>query len=364
MKLRLTSAIAVFVAAVAALAGTATLFEARAQELDFELTATGRVLPDVGPGLQAIRRDAAGRYYALTAPGASVIVFAPGGRFVGKIPASPTKETAISYGADLDVDAAGQIYVADRGANLIRVFGNIETGGQDVAEIPVNSPISVAALTGGEIAITSVHERHLVQILDLHGKLVREFGDLANLADHLALNRYLNGGRVITDRESHLYLAFTHYPEPTVRRYDRFGYSTLEITLNTLEFAPVATAKRRVIWEQDQKSGAADLKPVVNAIGVDPDSGDIWIAVSDELVHYDRDGNRKGTTYRTFSPEGARVEPVSILVEPDRLLLAADPVGVFAFARPDKMSGNTEEKAAEKSESKPAQKPAAPSQKP
>jgi hypothetical protein len=78
------------------------------------------------------------------------------------------------------------------------------------------------------------------------------------------------------------------------------------------------------------------------------------------LVHYDRDGNRKGITYRTFSPEGARVEPVSILVEPDRLLLAADPIGVFAFARPDKMPGNSQEKPAEKTESKPA----APSQKP
>ena len=155
---------------------------------------------------------------------------------------------------------------------------------------------------------------------------------------------------MITDRESHLYLAFTHYPEPTVRRYDRFGYSTLEIALNTLEFAPVATAKRRVIWEQDQKGAAADLKPVVNAVGVDPASETSGSPSATNWCTTIRTGNRKGTTYRTFSPEGARVEPVSILVEPDRLLLAADPVGVFAFARPDKMSGNAEEKAAEKSE--------------
>ena len=131
MKLRLTSAIAVFVAALAAFAGAAKFScIARAQELDFELTATARVLPDVGPGLQAIRRDTAGRYYALTAPGASVMVFAPGGRFVGKIPSVADERDCDRYGADLDVDAAGQIYVADRGANLIRVFGNIETGGQ------------------------------------------------------------------------------------------------------------------------------------------------------------------------------------------------------------------------------------------
>jgi hypothetical protein len=363
MKRGSSSFIATLFASIAMLAVAATFFEARAQEFDFELTATARVLPEVGPGVLALRRDASGRYYALSAPGASVMAYNAKGRLLGKVPETPTKETAINYGSDFDVDAHEQIYVADSGANLIRVFGSLESGGRDIAEIPITSPVSVAALPDGEIAVTSSRSRRLVQILDAHGRVVREFGGLAALADHWELNRYLNSGRLITDRANHLYLTLTHYPEPTVRRYDFSGNANLEIELNTLEFAPVATAKRRVIWEQDQKNGGANLKPVVNAIGVDPDSGDIWIAVSDELVHYDREGNRKGVTYRTFSPEGARVEPVSILVEPDRLLLAADPIGVFAFARPDKMPGMVEEKPVEKSESKPAEKAAAPPQK-
>lgn len=337
-------------------------FSARAQDqFDFELTATSRVLPEVGQGLRAMRRDAAGRYYALSVPGAAVMVYSPSGRFVGKIPEAPTKETAISFGADLDVDAHSErIYVADRDANLIRVYSSIETGGKDVAEIPVDAPISVAALPEDQVAVTSVHERRLVQILDLHGKVVNEFGGLADLAYHRVFNRYLNGGRLITDSQRRLYIAFLHYPEPTVRRYDLNGKATLEIELNTLEFAPIATAKRHVISEQDEKGKEIDLKPVVNAVGVDPVSGDIWIAVGDELVHYDPEGNRKGTTYRTFSPEGARVEPVSIVVEPDRLLLAADPAGVFAFARPDKIDAKPEDKATEKTQSKPAEKAAPP----
>ena len=104
-----------------------------------------------------------------------------------------------------------------------------------------------------------------------------------------------------------------------MRRYDRTGASTLEIALNTLEFAPEATAKRRVIQDQDEKGKPIDLKPVINAVGVDPVSGDIWIAVDDELVHYNSTGDRKGETYRTFTAEGTRVAPVSILVEPSRL---------------------------------------------
>jgi hypothetical protein len=34
--------------------------------------------------------------------------------------------------------------------------------------------------------------------------------------------------------------------------------------------------------------------------------------------------------------EGVRIEPKAILVEPGRILLAADPIGIFEFARPDK----------------------------
>ncbi len=339
---------------------------ARAQiDYDFELTSTAHLLPDLGPGLRALRRDTLGRFYALTAPGASVQVYSPGGRLVGKIPSAPTKETAIAYGADMDVDARSeQIYVADRDANLIRVYSSIETEARDVAEIPVNAPISVAALPDNQIAVTSLHEHRLVQIYDLHGNLVREFGGLADLADHLAFNRYLNGGRLMMDRDKNLYLAFLHYPEPTVRRYDLTGQANLEIALNTIEFAAIATAKRHVISDQDEKGKPVDLKPVVNAMGIDPVSSDIWIAVGDELVHYDSLGNRRGATYRTFSAEGARVEPVSILVEPDRLVLAADPAGVYVFSRPDKLTPAEDEKPADKTGSKSAEKPASTSQKP
>jgi hypothetical protein len=354
------AAIAAFLSASQFPAGTVV----RAQEMDYELDATARVLPQVGPGVRGLRRDKAGRYYALSAPGTSVMAYHANGRLLGKVPPDPTKETAIVNGIDFDVDATGQVFVADSGANLIRVYSNIEDEGRDIAEFPVSSPISVAALPDGEIAVTSIHVHRLVQIFDFHGKLLREFGFLEDLADHRDLNRYLNASRLVTDPANHLYLAFLHLPEPTVRRYDRTGASTLEIALNTLEFAPEATAKRRVIQDQDEKGKPIDLKPVINAVGVDASNGDIWIAVDDELVHYNSAGDRKGVTYRTFTGDGTRVAPVSILVEPTRLLLAADPIGVYAFARPDKLGSEPETKPAEKSETKPGDKTSAPPEKP
>src|SRR5271170_5640763 len=109
MNRRTPSLVVIFFAAWKFPAGAT----AHAQELDFELDATARVLPEVGPGVRGLRRDKAGRYYALSAPGSSVMSYHANGRLLGKIPPDPTKETAIVNGVDFDVDATGQIYVAD-----------------------------------------------------------------------------------------------------------------------------------------------------------------------------------------------------------------------------------------------------------
>ena len=39
----------------------------RAQDdMEIEITARARLFPDIGPGIKAVRRDAAGRYYFLS----------------------------------------------------------------------------------------------------------------------------------------------------------------------------------------------------------------------------------------------------------------------------------------------------------
>lgn len=330
-----------------ALAGIAKLPNLRAQELDIELISTAHLLPDVGPGLRAIHRDSAGRYYVLASPGTVISIYAANGKIVGRIPAVTTKEVSLLDAADFDVDSSGRVVVADRGANAIKIFNS---AGRDQNSFPFTAPASVAALSSGEIAVTSLHARKLVEIYDKDGRWLRNFGERTNLADHSELNRSLNLGKLIADPTNHLYYAFSYLPEPTVRRYDHLGNSTLEISLSTLEFAPVAEATRHQISEQDEKTGAPIFKPVINAVGVDPQSQDVWIAMDDELTHFDREGSRRGETYRTYTGEGERVVPISILVEPDHLILAADPIGVYVFPRPDKAPGIPPEK----TEAKPA----------
>jgi hypothetical protein len=326
-------------------AGSATLGNLRAQELDIELESTAHLFPDVGVGLRAIHRDTAGRYYVLAAPGTSIFVYAADGKSIAKIPNVASKENSLVDAMDFDEDSAGRVVVADRGANAIKIF---DSAGRMQNSFPVTAPAAVAALSSGEIAVPSVHSRKLVDIYDANGNLLRSFGDLTNLADHSALNRSLNAGKLVTDPESHLYYAFSYLPEPTVRRYDHLGVSTLEISLTTIEFAAVAQATRRHIYDEDQKPGVVTFKPIVNSIGVDPKSLDIWVAIDDELAHFDRDGARRGETYRTYTADGDRMVPTSIIVEPNRLILAADPIGIYTFPRPDMAPGVTPEKTDDK----------------
>ena len=301
-----------------------------AAQVERELLARSRMFAEVGPGVRALKRDAAGRYCILTAPGGAMVIYNAAGQRVTQVPPTGPKE-ALVFGDDLDIDSAGRIYVADRGGNAIKVFN---ADGTPALTIPIPAPTSVVALAEGEIAVASMKSTRLVTVFDARGKLVREFGELSEVADRGELNRFLNIGRLATDPASHIYYAFHYLPEPTVRKCDRFGYAVLEIELTTLEFQPAAQAARREIQRQE-RGGTPAFKPIVTAIAVDPATEEIWIALGGLLLHFDRDGNRRGT-YRTFRPEGARLEAVAILVEPQRLLLAADPLGVYEFARPDK----------------------------
>lgn len=146
------------------------------------LNVLARFLPDVGPGLLAIRRAPSGNYYVLTAPGAAVAVYSPSGKRIGQIPAasSPSSSPASSivYGSDLQVDSAGRVYVADRGANAIRIYS---AAGIPVAKIHVLAPISVEPLAGGEVAVSSLSSQHLVDVYDIaRGEVDRSFGDIGD----------------------------------------------------------------------------------------------------------------------------------------------------------------------------------------
>src|SRR5205823_13673737 len=83
------------------------------------------------------------------------------------------------------------------------------------------------------------------------------------------------------------------------------------------------------------KGNQPSFNRVLTGLGVDRSNGDIWMALNNNLLHFHSAGNRRAT-YKIYTPQGARLEANTILVEKDRLIIGSDPLGLYLFDRPDK----------------------------
>jgi hypothetical protein len=323
----------------AALLCVGSVLWAGASEIDDELVAKRRVFPTIGAGLRAVRRAANGNYYVLASPAVGVAIFDAQMKRVlvfGAPEEAPSGQKApralIGFGEDCDVDEKGNVYVADRGYNAVEEFA---PDGKLLRSFPVNSPTSVAVLPDGEVAVTSLQQRTLVAVYGPDGKLTREFGEPESLSTRAELDRYLNIGRVNSDPQGHVYFGFNYLPEPTVRQFDRGGYVAQTFEFTGLDAFPEAQSVRKEIERQETRKEPPFLRQILTAFGVDPVNGDLWIGLHNTLVHFDKDGIRR-SEYQIYTPKGVRLEATVILVEEERLLIGADPLGVYEFARPDR----------------------------
>jgi hypothetical protein len=318
------------VATVAALAPLP--FRAQEQfQFESDLIAQRRVFEGVGPGFRAIHHGPNGNYYILTAPSAAVQIYDGAGKRVGQIPAeTAAKGASLVYGESFDVDREGDLAVSDRGANAVKVF---TAKGALATTIPVSGPASIALLPGGEIAIANPNTPRLITVYDFAGRQVREYGDREEIVEDADINNKVNIGRLEADETGNTYFAFDYLPEPTARKFDRVGYLTMEISLKTLEFQPAAQSARRAIFRSER--GTPAFHRIITALGVDPQTQEVWVAIGTLLMQFDKDGQRLAS-FRTYMPGGARIEASTILVERDRLLIGADPQGIYQFSHPAK----------------------------
>jgi hypothetical protein len=307
-------------------------------QVEDDLTAKMRLFPGIGAGLRAIKRGADGRMYVLASPALGMAVFDSAGKQIlsigpggGGTSAAKPGKPSIVFGEDFDVDAQGDIFIADRGANQVLVFSPT---GELMKSIPVNSPLSIVALPEGEIAVATLRQAHLVIVFDKNGREIREFGDPEPLADRPDLNRYLSVGQLETDGQGTLYYGFGFMPEPTVRPYDRHGYAGQDIVYSGLDAMPEAQAARKEIERLERKGGTPFFKRILTAVGIDQGNGEVWMALGNTLLHFDKDGNRRAT-YKLYTPEGARLEANAILVDKDFLIVGSDPLGIYEFERSD-----------------------------
>jgi len=308
----------------------------RAQQ-DPTLDARRRRFPDVGAGFRAIRRDPDGSYYVLapstpsrpSKPSApAVLIFDSQGRKLRQIPARPGPGEIV-FPNSLDLDASGRIYIADLGGNAVNVY---TADGALFAHFRVPAPTQIIALPHDQFAVCSSNADHLIAVYDLHGMLLREFGALADLSDDADLNHRLNLGHLASDKAGNLYFAFRYLPEPTVRKYDpSSGHLLDELSLMSLDLQPIAQSARQEI-ARSASGKAISPHEIISALGVDPETQELWLALGNLFLHFDNADNNTASN-RAYTPGGARMVPNFILVEKDDLLLGNDPLGIYEFPR-------------------------------
>src|SRR5258708_19079761 len=170
-----------FLAAAAVTCALALALASAASEVDDQLMARRRAFPSIGPGLRALRHGQDGKYYLLSSPNVGIAVFDSHEKqltAIGAAPASPvagqTARPPIAFAEDCDVDAQGNLYVADRGYNLVNVFS---PAGALLRSMQFNSPTSLAALPEGEVAVTAPPGLPLFTLFGPTGQVGRGFGD-------------------------------------------------------------------------------------------------------------------------------------------------------------------------------------------
>ena len=183
------------------------------------IVSRGRAFPEIGSGVTALKRDAAGRYYVLAKPANVIGVYNSDGVRVGQIPAADAPGGKIGYAVDFDLDPTGNVVVADRASNAVEIFS---PQGVQVARVKVFAPTSVVALKGGQFAVTTLKSASLVVEMGSDGEIIRTFGDIPDAAPG-APPALADLGRVTGDPDGNIYFAFAS-DDPFIRKYDRFGY--------------------------------------------------------------------------------------------------------------------------------------------
>src|SRR6202050_3766911 len=222
------------VCVIALLAGFTAPRPVNAQGFVSAVRSHARVLPEITSGVTAMKRDTAGRYYVLAAPPSVIWIYSPQGKRIGQIPRAGAETGKIQYAVDFDLDSDGFLLVADRAANAVEIFS---PDGSLLKSVPVLAPTGVVALPDNQFAVSTLRSKRLVEIRTDQGDLVRSFGDPAQAgADPSKQLQTL--GRVFGDGSGGIYFAFTTLPDPTVRKYDRFGYAATEVALAANLYAP------------------------------------------------------------------------------------------------------------------------------
>ncbi|MGH9783365.1 MAG: NHL repeat-containing protein [Terriglobia bacterium] len=301
-----------------------------AQYSPTQYRAEERVFIGTGPGTRAIAY-AGGRYYALVHSDRSVLVYREEGTFVGRVGSFGQGPGDLSAPRDVWVDRESRIYVADWGANKIKIF---DKRGEYLHSFSFLGPKAVAVLSSGEICVVGSPTEHLISVFDQRGQFVRGFGDPLQIVDEPQLNAFLNFGKIAVDRQDNIYFAFFFSPSPTVRKYSRNGALLLEFRPDGEKIRAGVVEAQTGITRKLREGGVGGSGVLTN-IALDERSGDIWVSSASHIYRYDSQGKLRDVL-KTFTPDGTAMNADEVVIIGESVFIGSLPQGVFRFRYPDR----------------------------
>ena len=213
------------------------------EQAEYYLGAVAKLLPSVGPGLRALVRNATGHYYALVEGKHFIAEYSPNGALVREIPVVITPQSTIVYGVSLSIDQSGRLYVADQGANAVKIF---DPNGELLAVVKASAPVSVQGIQEGEIAVQQLGSTHLVTVLDRRGAEMRRYIELPPTSERHN-GRLPQHWRFYSDSRGNIYCSLPAAADWVIRKYDLYGVAHYDMSIPSDEFGPESRLEKIVV---------------------------------------------------------------------------------------------------------------------
>lgn len=279
----------------------------------------------------SIKCDGLGNYYILNQKDHSIVVYDRHRQFVQRIGHIGNGPGEFLDPMDLGLDQNGRLYVADRSNNRIQV---LDAHGVYLRQIGFPLPMSVAVLKNGEILVVGEHDDQLIRVYSPEGRFLRTIGTPVDVGvRNPRLNAYLNRGRIIVDQEDNIYYLFRGLLDPTIRKYSPDGKLLLEIHPWGKTMTRVVSRARAKLQENIME-GRIGRASTLNALRIDPRTGNIWIAPSGPVLYVYSAHGRKLAEYRLYDDSGRMHGAIDFTLIGERGCFV-NPAGCFLFDLPE-----------------------------
>lgn len=188
---------------------------------------------------------------------------------------------------DLTIDSKGNIYILDNQGRRVQVF---DWDGKLISQF--TSPLTISSIavnSAAEIFVSRPYSGRVVDVLDLHGTLLRSFGDTRKISDFYGdelresnnrLGFAVNRCKLAFDAQDNIYVAFE--AAPVLQKYDKSGH-----LIFTKYIAGGEAEMIRSTFRTTHKSPIVHGYPgdgvstpyILSGMAIDRQTGRIWVSL-------------------------------------------------------------------------------------